>query len=294
MKIFTFETNKLKMTHLVQNEFLTIRINSKGAELNSIKSGEKEFIWNGNPEFWGKHSPVLFPIVGSLKNNVYSYQNKEYSLKRHGFARDLEFVIVEKLENSIVFSLKANENTLENYPFDFELQIKYTLDEKILTIKYRVINNSDEKMPFSIGAHPAFSLSNGFENYSLEFSDDDNIEYYLLDNGIISSQKEEIILKNKVLDLKYKTFENDALVFKKLKSKSITILEKSIPYIKVRFYNFPNLGLWTAKSADFICIEPWFGYSDTINSNGKLLDKEGIIVLEKKQTFETEFSIKIF
>ena len=86
MKIFTFETNKFKMTHLVQNEFLTIRINSKGAELNSMKSGEKEFIWNGNPEFWGKHSPVLFPIVGSLKNNVYSYQDKEYSLKRHGFA----------------------------------------------------------------------------------------------------------------------------------------------------------------------------------------------------------------
>ena len=230
------------MNHFIENEFLKIEINSKGAELVSVKFAGKEFIWNGNPVFWSKHSPVLFPIVGSLKNNSYTYQNKEYSLSRHGFARDLEFDLIEILNNGMVFSLRANENTVANYPFEFELRIKYTLIEKKISIEYLVFNYSDEKMPFSIGAHPAFSLPKGFENYSLEFSEDEILNYHLLENGLIADKTDQLITYNKVLDLKYKIFENDALVFKTLKSKSIIILENSNPYIKVRFDDFPNLG----------------------------------------------------
>lgn len=281
------------MNHFIENEFLKIEINSKGAELVSLKFAEKEFIWNGNPDFWGKHSPVLFPIVGSLKNNSYFYQNREYSLSRHGFARDLEFDLIEILNNGMVFSLRANENTVAKYPFEFELRIKYTLIKKKITVEYLVFNYSDEKMPFSIGAHPAFSLPKGFENYSLEFSDDEIVNYHLLENGLIADKFEKLILKNRILPLEHRTFENDALVFKTIKSKSITILENFNPYIKVRFDDFPNLGIWTVQNSNFICIEPWFGYSDTVNSNGNLFDKEGIIILEQNQTFKTEFSTQI-
>ena len=281
------------MITTIFNDFITISVQSKGAELISLKTDKQEFMWNGNPEFWGKHSPVLFPIVGSLKNNSYKIGSTEYILTRHGFARDQEFVLIELNPESIIFSLKANKETLENYPFDFELQIKYTIHENTLTIQYLVLNNSGNEMPFSVGAHPAFSLPNGFENYSLEFSDDENPEYHLLENGLISDKTNLLELNNRILQLDYKTFQNDALVFKNLKSKSITILEKSIPYIKMRFDDFPNLGIWTVQNASFICIEPWFGYSDTTQSNGNIYDKEEIIVLEKNHIFQTQFSIEI-
>ena len=281
------------MNATISNEFLTVSVNTKGAELNSLKIGKKQFLWNGNPEFWDKHSPTLFPIVGTLKNNSYSINHQKFQLSRHGFARDLEFNLLEINPDSMIFSLKANIKTLENYPFKFELQIKYIIHEKTLTIQYKVINNSNQKMPFSIGAHPAFSLPKGFENYSFEFSDDEILEYHLLENGLIADKTETLEIKNKILPLKYKTFENDAFVFKSLKSKTITILENSNPYIKVRFEDFPNLGIWTVQNGNFICIEPWFGYSDTINSNGNLLEKEGIIILDENQEFKTEYSIEI-
>ena len=275
------------------NDFLSITVNFKGAELQSIKRDKNEYIWNGDVEFWGKHSPVLFPIVGTLKNNSYFLENEAYQLSRHGFARDLEFELLESEYNSLLFSLKANDVTLTNFPFEFELQIKYKLHDKKLIIQYEVINNSDKKMPFSIGAHPAFSLPSGFENYSLEFSDIENPEYFLLQNGLIGDQTETLFINDRILQLQYKKFEKDALVFKTLKSESITILENSKPYIKINFKNFPNLGLWSIQDANFICIEPWFGYSDTTNSNGEILEKEGIIILEKNESFKTEFSIEI-
>ncbi len=277
----------------IQNEFLTIDVTSKGAELFSLKIDNNDYLWNGNPAFWGKHSPILFPIVGTLKNNSYSLNHKKYSLSRHGFARDFQFDCIDIQANLIHLSLKANAETLAIYPFEFELQVKYIIHEKTLTIQYLVINNSNKNMPFSIGGHPAFSLTKGFENYNFQFSDDEILEYHLLENGLIADKTEKLVLENKILPLKYKTFENDALVFKKLKSKSITILENTKPYIKVNFDDFPNLGIWTVQNADFICIEPWFGYSDTTKSNGNLFEKEGILVLDSMQTFETEFSIEI-
>jgi galactose mutarotase-like enzyme len=280
------------LNYYIKNNFTTATFNSKGAELISLKTNENEYIWDGNAKFWGKHSPVLFPIVGTLKNNTYIYDSKNYTLPRHGFARDMEFEAIESKE-SITFSLKSHSITQKMYPFDFELQIKYLLVEKTLTIQYLVFNKSEFEMPFSIGAHPAFSLKKGFEYYSLEFSNDDILTYNLLENGLIMDKKEEIILDKNKLDLIYKTFENDALVLKSLKSSSITILENSVPYLKIQFNDFPNLGIWTIKNAKFICIEPWFGYSDTINSTGNLFDKEGIIILERNKQFLTEFSIEI-
>nr|WP_315197227.1 aldose 1-epimerase family protein [uncultured Flavobacterium sp.] len=282
------------MTTTISNSILTAEIKHLGAELCSLKDNlNKEYIWNGNPEFWGKHSPVLFPIVGTLKNNTYQHNNIEYHLSRHGFAREMEFKLIDKQENSATFSLLASQETKAKYPFDFELQLVYTLENKILKIEYKVFNKGKSKMPFSIGAHPAFDLPNNFKDYSLAFEKEDSLDYYLLEDGLISNATNELSLDKNELHLNYKLFENDALVFKNIKSKSVIILENSKPFLKVSYPNFPDLGIWTPPNASFICIEPWFGYSDTVDKSGSLLDKEGIQILDANETFHSAFSIEI-
>jgi galactose mutarotase-like enzyme len=281
------------VTTTISNSILTAEIKHTGAELCSLKdNSNKEYIWNGNSEFWGKHSPVLFPIVGTLKDNTYKYNNSEYQLSRHGFAREMEFELIEKQENSAVFSLVSSQETKEKYPFDFDLHLIYTLENKSLKIEYKVFNKGESKMPFSIGAHPAFDLPGNFENYSLAFEEKDTMDYYLLEDGLISNTTKTISLGQNKLHLNYKLFENDALVFKNITSKSVTILENSTPFLKVSYPNFPDLGIWT-PNAPFICIEPWFGYSDTMSQFGNLFEKEGIQILNSNETFHSEFNIEI-
>ncbi|WP_134146120.1 aldose 1-epimerase family protein [Flavobacterium sp. 270] len=282
------------MNTTISNSTLTASIKHLGAELFSLKDNQnKEYIWEGNPDFWGKHSPILFPIVGTLKNNTYTIEGKEYQLPRHGFARDMEFILIEKTENSAVFSLQSSTETLSKYPFEFELQLIYTLHEYTLDIEYKVINKSENKIPFSIGAHPAIALPENFENYAFKFEKQETLTYYLLENDLISNKTKVLETNNNEVPLNYELFKNDALIFKALESNSLTILENSKPYIKVDFEDFPSLGIWTKEKAPFICIEPWFGYSDTDSNSGDLFEKEGIIVLDANADFNSKFSIKI-
>jgi galactose mutarotase-like enzyme len=283
------------LTTTIKNSNLTAEINHLGAELYSLKNNRnKEYIWEGNPDFWEKHSPVLFPIVGTLKNNSYQYNESKYHLSRHGFARDMEFELIDKKKNSATFSLKSSEETLKAYPFAFELQIIYTLEKNYLNIAYKVINKGIMPMPFSIGAHPAFALPGKFENYSVVFEKEEPLEYHLLENDLISEKTKKLEVLNKRMPLTYQLFENDALIFKKLKSNSLTILENENPVLRVNFADFPNLGIWTKKDASFLCIEPWFGYSDTQGSSGNLFRKEGIHILKSRKSFGAEFNIEIF
>jgi len=278
----------------LSNSTISAQIKTLGAELCSLKDNTKrDYIWEGNPAFWGKHSPVLFPIVGTLKNNTFCHNDKEYTLSRHGFARDMEFQLVEKTENSATFSLQSNSETLQNYPFEFEFQIQYTLIHATLELAYTVINKDTTEIPFSIGAHPAFALPTNFEDYTLAFEKVELLEYTLLENDLVSKQTEKIKANSNTVPLTYELFEKDALIFKKLKSNSLTIVEKENPILKVHFENFPNLGIWTKVGAPFICIEPWFGYSDTTESTGNLFEKEGIIVLKTDTNFQAKFSIEI-
>lgn len=282
------------MTITISNTILSAKVNSKGAELISLQNNsQREFIWEGNPDYWGKHSPVLFPIVGTLKNNSYSLNHKTFQLSRHGFARDFEFEIVFQNSNQVVFSLQSNIQTKQVYPFDFELQISYTLKENELVIGYKIINRNEETLPFSIGGHPAFALPLNFENYTLAFEHEENLVSYTLENDLLSNKTIAIPLKEKRLPLAYSLFEKDALIFKKLNSKNITIEENGNPILHFRFNHFPNFGIWTKNIAPFICLEPWFGYSDTINTTGNILEKEGIQLLKTKETFDCSFSIEI-
>jgi len=279
---------------ILSNSELTATINTFGAELISLKNkSNREYIWEGNPNYWGKHSPILFPIVGSLKNNSYCYNNVVYNLPRHGFAREMDFDVIKKTDSTVVFSIQQSTVTLEKYPFQFELQISYTLINSVLKISFKVINNNDVSMPFSIGAHPAFAIANDFENFELQFEKSENLVVSKLENDLISNTTYTLPLENNSMPLTYSLFENDALIFKTIKSKSVTIAENKIPFLKVQYNDFPSLGIWTKSQAPFICIEPWLGYADTIENNGNLEQKEGIQILGVNQIFETNYLIEI-
>lgn len=282
------------MITTISNSYLSAKINHKGAELISLKTNNKEYIWEGNPDFWGKHAPVLFPIVGTLKNNSYQINKNSYQLSRHGFARDMTFELIHKTESSATFSIQSSAETLKVYPFEFELQIQYSFEEKKLHTSYKIFNKSQSKMPFSIGAHPAFALNGNFENFAIQFEKEEPLVYALLENDLISNQSKTLEKQeNGVVKLNYSLFENDALIFKTLQSKSLCILKEQIPILKVHFQGFPHLGIWTKKDAPFLCIEPWYGYSDTNQSNGNLFEKEGIQTIEADETFQSKFTIEI-
>lgn len=282
------------MITTLSDSSLIASINHKGAELVSLRStAAVEYIWDGNALFWGKHSPVLFPIVGTLQNNQYQYNGKTYSLPRHGFARDLEFLLIEKSEKHAVFSLVDSKETLLSYPFKFELRISYLLNNNTLKIKYQVINKTVFSMPFSIGAHPAFALPEAFEAYQIRFEKEEKLVASQLENDLISDKTVSLPMIQNSLPLAYALFDNDALILKKISSNYVDILKKNNPLLRIRFEDFSSLGIWTKKNAPFICIEPWLGYSDTLESSGNLVEKEGIQILEPKKTFECQFDIEI-
>jgi len=282
------------LNYEIKNSFIKAKIKLFGAELNSLQKIDEdlEYIWQGNPKYWARHSPVLFPIVGRLKNDSYFYKDKKYSLSQHGFARDKEFELIKKGEDFIEFRLKNDEETLKNYPFLFELNISYKLEKTKLIISYKVKNRSEDRLYFSIGAHPAFNISSG------DFLDFEDVRtskrYFLDDKGLIYKNQEVSFTKNSLI-LDEEIFKNDALVFNDNNIKSIILRDKnSNKILKVEFKDFPYLGVWSKPNlAPFVCIEPWFGVADEENSNQNIEDKRGVQVLLKDELFSCFYSIEI-
>jgi galactose mutarotase-like enzyme len=220
-------------------------------------------------------------------------------MTQHGFARDKEFELVRNEADFIEFRLKSDEKTLEIYPFSFELYLSYKLEKSSLIVSYKVINKSDDKMFFSIGAHPAFNWTlkedEKKEDYFLEFENiKETKRYFLNEKGLVYNHIDLKIEDNKIA-LNEELFQNDALVFNDLNIKSVT-LKNSINenYIKLNFENFPYLGIWSKPTgAPFICIEPWFGVADEDSSNQNFEDKKGIITLQKDGIFSCFYSIEV-
>ena len=282
------------MNYEIKNSFIKAQIKSFGAELNSLKKCDEnfEYIWQANSKYWARHSPVLFPIVGRLKEDSYFYKNKKYSLSQHGFARDKEFEIVQNEADFIEFRLKSDEKSLEVYPFFFELNIGYKLDKNSLIVSYKVKNKSDEKMYFSIGAHPAFNTQVGD---FLEFENIKTTKRYFLDEKGLIYKNQDLNLENSKLYLDKDLFKEDALVFNDSNIKQITLKNiENKSRVKVKFDNFPYLGIWSKPNdAPFVCIEPWFGVADEQNSNQKIEDKKGILSLEKEEEFFCFYTIEV-
>lgn len=281
------------MNITLSNSTISATINSVGAELSRLEKNNKNYIWTIDEAFWNRTSPLLFPIVGRLKNDVFVFQNKTYSLPRHGFARNFDFRIEHQTKNSVLFSLESNTTTLAQFPFEFELKIEYTLTENVLKIKYLVCNTSKNTMPFSIGAHPAFAIENSFEEYSLQFNEVEQLISHQLENEQFNGSVQEIESKNGKINLEYSLFEKDALVFKELKSTNITLQKNNEFVLKMSFEGFPYLGIWTKPNAPYLCIEPWCGLADNINHNGNIEEKEGIVLLKSKEIFERRITIEL-
>jgi galactose mutarotase-like enzyme len=277
----------------ISNTTLTATINTLGAELISLVKNNKNYIWNIDETYWDKTSPVLFPIVGRLKNDSYSFNGKTYQLPRHGFARNMEFSFDKKSDYQVIFELNETEETKAIYPFSFKLLMAYTLMENELVIEYFVRNQSDEVLPFSIGAHPAFAISENFENYSLEFNAADTFETHHLENESFIGKTTLVDTKNNAIALNYALFEKDALVFKQLNSNEVTLKNNDKAILKVNYDHFPYLGIWTKQNAPFLCIEPWCGLADGINHNGNLEEKEGMNHLPAGEDFLRAIRIEI-
>jgi galactose mutarotase-like enzyme len=292
----------MNQIHQIHNHILAVAVATKGAELQSIinKTTGIEYMWSADPAFWGKKSPVLFPIVGGLKNNQYSYNGNTYTLGRHGFARDMEFTITEHLKDTITFTLVDSEETLKNYPFRFSFSVTYTLQENIVQVTYTVKNTDDKPLLFSVGGHPAFAVpvvaGTSYTDYYLQFSNSETAGRWPLSaGGQIEDHTTPLLANTTKLPLTKELFYEDALVFKHLASDAITLKSDATMHgLTVRFGGFPYMGIWAAKNADFVCIEPWCGIADSVNATGELAEKEGINTLLPQDVFERSWMVELF
>ena len=278
----------------LNNGIVSIEINSLGAELKSAIKNGREYMWCGDEKYWARTSPVLFPIVGKLKDKKYSLLEKEYSLEQHGFARDREFTLEEQTETSLTYTLASDEETFKSYPFDFTFKIKYTLEGSKLIIGWYVTNDGDDTMYFSIGAHPAFNLKDG-KNY-FKFDTDKDIMYSHIDeNGmLIENDDHPLTCTDGYTEADLHLFDSDALIIENCQAKEVSLCdENKEAYVTVRF-TAPLFGLWspTGKNAPFICIEPWYGRCDGQSFCGDFTEKDYMMSLESKKNFEAIYEIE--
>lgn len=278
---------------------------NKGGELISFKINGEEKIHQGEScidengkIYWKRHSPVLFPIVGKLKKNQTLIGGRTYELPQHGFARDLEFEPITKLDNFHSYVLKSNKYTLAKYPYEFELYNTYRTEGNKLTTIYKVVNTGLINLPFGIGGHPAFKidqeeLKKG--HYYLEFEqEEEKIHFLYLIDGLIGTEYAKNPMENKkIIPLGPHTFDNDALIMKGITSNKISlkkrITEETI--LTMDFTDFPYLAIWSKPNAPFICIEPWFSTADTVKSSGVFTQKQDIISLKPNDSFECKYTV---
>ena len=278
-------------TITLSNGVLTAAISTKGAELISLKKDDFENIWDGNPDIWPKHSPVPFPICGRLVNGKYTYDGKEYELGMHGFGPTSEYEVEKQTDTSVTFLLKDSEETMQVYPFCFEFRVCYTLVENSLEVSYNVTNKDSKKMYFSIGSHEAYSCPEGIEEYSVLFSEKEDLEYSILENAFLSDKIGAFGICGE-LPLKYDYFDIDTLIFRKIKTKDFVLKNRTTGrQIRIFSDDADNLLVWTKKEANYICLELWCGLPDHINTDGDITKKVGILSLEPQKALTRKHTI---
>ena len=285
----------------IENELFKIAVRNQGGELTSFynKKTGVEHLWQADPAVWGWHAPNLFPIVGQLIDNELLVDGEKYELPRHGFNRTSELLILKSDEQSAWFSLPYCEKTLAKYPFKFDFQIHYDLIDDALRVTYKVINLDRKPIYFSVGGHPAFNVpfnkSENYEDYYFEFEVDEKLETHLLTPaGVFNGQTESVATDKAKLFLTRDMFAKDALVFKNLKSRVVSIKStKHDQTLTVEFPHFNYLGLWAKPGADFVCIEPWLGCADSEGKHVDISQKEAIQKLGVGHVFEAAFFISM-
>ena len=267
------------------NKNIEIKISTHGAELQSVIKNGEQLLWQGDPAFWTGRAPVLFPICGALKDNKYVFEGREYSLPRHGFARHSEFVLEAADNESAVFLLKSNEETKKVYPFDFELRVIYTLQGTELKIEYEVKNTGNISMYYSIGSHEAYACPEGIEKYCVKFEKRENLDSYIPENSLISYNTTNFGVNTNVLQLRKELFDNDSVIFGNLNSRKAALINNITGReVTVEFPDCPYMLIWTVPGANYVCLEPWCGVADFVDSNYDITTKKGINKLEIGKT----------
>lgn len=286
----------------IQNNLLSIKVNSFGAELCSAVSKETniEYMWQADSAVWARHAPNLFPIVGKLKGGQFNYEHKSFQLPQHGFARDNEFICVQKEDDYLLFELTATEKTLESFPFHFNFQVGYKLFENKIEINYSVFNPDNTILYFSVGAHPAFNCplesTESFNDYELIFPGKNSLLINALNDGLITDQIKNIDLTNNRLKVSKQLFDNDAMVCMNHQIDEVHLQSVKTGHgVKVLSKDWPFYGIWSKKGTEkFICLEPWYGIADHEQSNGFINEKNGIIAVMPEQYFNCSFNIVLF
>ena len=286
------------MIHL-SNDHLSADIHPDGAELRSLKHHGREHLWSGDPAFWGKHSPVLFPIVGTVKGNVYTYEGKEYKLPRHGFARDKTFTAEVLSPSEARFTLADDESTRAVYPFAFRFHLNYKLYGARMILSYSVENPGVDDLYFCVGAHPAFAVPNApglsYEDYYLEFSEPETAGRWELESGLLKSAPVPFLNEAIRIPLSRELFAKDAIVLKGLRSSTLVLASAKDPHgVCFSIEGWPHLGLWAAPGADFLCIEPWQGHADHLDDDADIRTKEGVVRLEPGRTWSKAWWVELF
>ena len=287
----------------LENSHLKVSIKSLGAELSSLfdKNTQIEHVWQADPKVWGRHAPVLFPIVGKLENDTYHVGEREYKLLQHGFARNEEFVVEKQTADAVTFLLKSNERSLTIYPYQFELRLIYLLVGRRLTIGYEVTNTDTQNIWFSIGGHPGFTcpFETGakFDDYTLEFEKPETATKIVFGSGLLTGQKiPHFLNEDQQIKVSHEVFANDAIILEGLQSKYVDLKrEGGSRALRFYFEGFPLLAFWThpENKADYLCIEPWFGIADVKGSNKDYREKDFIQQLEVGKVFSCAYAVEV-
>ncbi|WP_420458911.1 aldose 1-epimerase family protein [Neolewinella sp.] len=293
------------MDHHLENELLRITVQGTGAELKSLVKREtgQEYIWSGDPAVWASTAPVLFPIIGNLKEGKTRIEGREYAIPKHGIIRhNDQLELYSKREDRLVFRLCSSEETYAVYPYHFDFRITFRLRNEHLIVYHEVLNRDDRPMLFHLGGHPAFRVpfyvGDTYEDYYLRFEHaEDSVSYQVTDAGTVSNTDTRPVPwteGGKVLPLTHELFAQDALVFKDLESRSVNLESRNHgPVLKLDYAGWTHLGVWAKTNGDFICLEPWIGLADAAEGDGEFAHKEGIISLEPNDVYEMSYDIKI-
>lgn len=284
----------------LENERLYVEIAELGAEVTRIYDKKKgnELLWEGDPAYWKRHSPVLFPNVGKTCRNTVRIRGEQYPTSQHGFARDNTFRCISEKADQATFLFASNEETRKVYPFDFELIITYVLDNNTLKVTWEVRNTGEETMYFTIGGHPAFCFAGEKEtkeDYLLYFPGRKTLDYILIDPGEAAADPSvvyELELDQGYCPVNEEMFARDALIFDGGQFEEVWLCRKDrTPYVGIRCKDFPNFGIWSVKDAPFVCLEPWMGRCDDVGFDRELSEKPNVNKAEPGDRFEQSYVI---
>lgn len=284
----------------IQNEHITARFNEVGAELRSLvnRHTETEHMWHADPEFWGRSAPILFPCVGESNNGEIRIDGNTYSISRHGFVRTMKFKVEDQEPEKVTFLLRWDETTLALYPFRFELRVTYRMEGQALHQEMSVTNIDDKQIAFQLGGHPAFAVpfaGGDYTDYEIRFPEPVTADRHLLtEAGTYSGQTRSVLQNDDSIALDKSLFHEDAIVFKDFPLRSATLVHPaSGSGLKVDFEGFHHLGIWAAKDADFVCIEPWIGCADDHDFDGDFFEKDSVAIVINDKRYDCSFSITV-